>query len=232
MRPPSPQLLRVLRTSTSTTTTGSLSRRLLPLPRPLPRPYSQQQHIHRPERIIPRQPRPATHDRSPHSPEKTAEEKSRTSLAALDVLGDLPAPASAVDACLDDGFLLSDGTRVAGGDGVLVVGGEAFAWRPWEDGRQEEARRRMVNVKGQFEVDERVWGLLGVVWPRPDLLILGLGASVLPLSPETKRHIHALGIRVEVLDTRNAAAQFTLLATERGVVEVAAALIPVGWSGV
>jgi hypothetical protein len=50
-----------------------------------------------------------------------------------------------------------------------------------------------------------------------------------PLSPETRRHINGLGMRVEVLDTRNAAAQFNLLATERGVGDVAAALIPIGW---
>lgn len=36
-------------------------------------------------------------------------------------------------------------------------------------------------------------------------------------------------MRVEVLDTRNAAAQFNLLATERGVDDIAAVLIPVGW---
>ena len=64
---------------------------------------------------------------------------------------------------------------------------------------------------------------------RADLLILGLGASMYPLSPETKRHINSLGIRVEVQDTRNAAAQFNLLATERGVTEIAAALIPIGY---
>lgn len=51
----------------------------------------------------------------------------------------------------------------------------------------------------------------------------------MPPSLETKRHIAKLGIRVEVLDTRNAAAQFNLLATERGVSDVAAALVPVGW---
>lgn len=50
-----------------------------------------------------------------------------------------------------------------------------------------------------------------------------------PLSPETRKHINSLGIRVEVQDTRNAAAQFNLLATERGVTEVAAAMIPIGW---
>lgn len=52
----------------------------------------------------------------------------------------------------------------------------------------------------------------------------------MPLSPETKNHLHSLGIRVDVLDTRNAAAQFNMLATERGVSEIAAAMIPIGWN--
>lgn len=50
------------------------------------------------------------------------------------------------------------------------------------------------------------------------------------LSPATRRHLSGLGLRVEVLDTRNAAAQFNMLATERGVENVAAALIPIGWT--
>jgi NADH dehydrogenase [ubiquinone] 1 alpha subcomplex assembly factor 3 len=50
-----------------------------------------------------------------------------------------------------------------------------------------------------------------------------------PLSPKTKQRIHSLGIRVDIQDTRNAAAQFNLLATERGVGDVAAALIPIGF---
>lgn len=49
------------------------------------------------------------------------------------------------------------------------------------------------------------------------------------MSPELRRHISSLGMRVEILDTRNAAAQYNLLATERGVKDVAAALIPIGW---
>ncbi len=49
------------------------------------------------------------------------------------------------------------------------------------------------------------------------------------IAPETRRYINGLGIRVDVQDTRNAAAQFNLLATERGVGNVAAALIPIGW---
>lgn len=49
-----------------------------------------------------------------------------------------------------------------------------------------------------------------------------------PISQQTKRDIISLGIWVDVQDTRNAAAQFNLLATERGVKNVAAALIPMG----
>jgi NADH dehydrogenase [ubiquinone] 1 alpha subcomplex assembly factor 3 len=41
--------------------------------------------------------------------------------------------------------------------------------------------------------------------------------------------MNGLGIRVDIQDTRNASAQFNLLATERGVSQVAAALIPIGW---
>lgn len=62
-----------------------------------------------------------------------------------------------------------------------------------------------------------------------DLLVIGVGKTNMPLSPRTRQHLTQLGMRVEMLDTRNAAAQFNLLATERGVSDVAAALIPIGW---
>lgn len=62
-----------------------------------------------------------------------------------------------------------------------------------------------------------------------DILIIGVGPRLAPLSPETRKDISRLGMRVEVLDTRNAASQFNLLATERGVDNIAAVMIPVGW---
>jgi len=58
---------------------------------------------------------------------------------------------------------------------------------------------------------------------------LGLGNSTRPLSPRTRQYINSLGMRIEIQDTRNAASQFNLLATERGVDNIAAALIPLGW---
>lgn len=91
---------------------------------------------------------------------------------------------------------------------------------------------KLLNSKGQWEVDGEAWGVLDLVWPKPDLLIIGTGPSIMLISPATRRRINELGIRIEVQDTRNAAAQYNLLATERGVEQVAAALIPMGWKEV
>ncbi|KAK3692049.1 hypothetical protein B0T22DRAFT_369392 [Podospora appendiculata] len=158
-----------------------------------------------------------------HNNEQVPESAPTTDFGRMDMLGQTPVPSTSVDICMHDGFQLNSGVVIDGGDGALLVGGEAFVWRPWREGK------RMLNAKGQWEVDEAALGVLGLVWPRPDLLILGMGREIRPLSPATKRLISSLGIRVDILDTRNAASQFNLLATERGVHDVAAALMPMGW---
>ena len=61
-------------------------------------------------------------------------------------------------------------------------------------------------------------------------MIVGLGKDMRPMSQRTKQYINSLGIRIDIQDTRNAAAQFNLLATERGVGTIAGALIPIGWT--
>ncbi|KAL4925591.1 uncharacterized protein BDV17DRAFT_271797 [Aspergillus undulatus] len=240
MRPPSLQLLRALRTSISINparTTIPLCANLTRIQPQITSPFAPAQRSNstshgspvRPPRMVSRAhpSKPRSHDRGPPSQENT-----QTDFAALDVLGNTPTPTTAVDACLDAGFHLDNGVKITSGDGVLLLGGEAFTWRPWAGNKDgNEGKSGMVNAKGQFEVDESAWGILDLVWPRPDLLILGMGGSILPLSPESRKHINSLGIRVEIADTRNAAAQFNLLATERGVSEIAAAMIPIGWKG-
>lgn len=148
-----------------------------------------------------------------------------TDFGDLDVLADVPIPSTSVDVCMYDGFGLNSGVTISDGNGVMLVDGEVFNWRPWE----AKGSMNLANKKGQFDIPAQSFALFDLIWPRPDLLIIGTGPSIMPLSPETRRHISELGIRVELLDTRNAAAQFNLLATERGVSDVAAALIPVGW---
>lgn len=128
---------------------------------------------------------------------------------------------------MSSGFVLNNGMRVTDGSGILLVGGEAFSWRPWE--LNSTSDWRIQNKKGQFDISPQSLGLLAQLWPRPDLLVIGVGQENRPLSPELRKAISALGMRIEVLDTRNAAAQYNLLATERGLDDVAAALIPIGW---
>ena len=186
-------------------------------------------------------------DRGPASKEDT-----QTDFGTMNVLGNTPAPTTAIDACLTDGFHLDNGLKISGGSGCILVAGEAFSWRPWEAGERSNStgKGRMINRKGQWDVEKEAWGVFDLVWPKPgpflpghgtrspnhitltaliDLLILGLGPSTYPISPETRKYINSLGIRVDIQDTRNAAAQFNLLATERGVGSIAAALIPIGW---
>lgn len=62
-----------------------------------------------------------------------------------------------------------------------------------------------------------------------DLLIIGFGAHTMPLSPATRKVAADLGLKVDLMDTRNAQSAFNMLATERGVENVAGALIPLGW---
>ncbi|KAK2871747.1 hypothetical protein FQN49_002872 [Arthroderma sp. PD_2] len=258
MHPPSPLLLRSLRTSIlrttpapssspysflqPTTASRFLAQRSLKRTSTVIRTYSSEssnngpsRRVQPPSRSPPRRASLSLADLKPKSnyrgpPPEDADAKNMTDLNSLDILSGVAAPATAIDACHHDGFQLNNGLRIADGNGCLLVDGEAFIWRPWEaaSGGAGSKSRSFVNEKGQWEVPEGAWGALRLLWPKPDLLILGLGPTMRPISPETRRHINELGIRVEVQDTRNAAAQFNLLATERGVQEVAAAMIPIG----
>lgn len=102
---------------------------------------------------------------------RSREQQPGTDLNELNVLGNTPAPSTSVDVCLYDGFELNSGITISGGDGAMLVNGEAFAWRPWET----RGTMELVNAKGQFEVPVEAFGLLDVLWPRPGK------ASELPL---------------------------------------------------
>lgn len=167
---------------------------------------------------------PNTSDRGPRSDEDT-----QTDFGQMDIFASVAQPATTIDACLPTGFHLNNGLKITHGDGMLLLGGQAFAWRPWL-ATSSRSHGGMLNSKGGWEATApEVWGALEAVFPKPDLLILGLGQNVLPIGWETKERLYKMGIRIDVQDTRNAAAEFNLLATERGVSSVAAALVPIGW---
>lgn len=109
---------------------------------------------------------PASTDRGPASDESTV-----TDFQSLDVLGGTPVPSTSIDACLWDGFHLNNGVKITNGTGVLLVAGEAFAWRPWKAARVDDGRgeKSVVNKMGVFEVGPEAWGVLGLVWPKPGM---------------------------------------------------------------
>ena len=189
MHSPSPQLLRALRTSIQNSSNPrSLWTSASRFPHGLPRntslcavikpPFStpsahrnnssRSSSIRRPSRFVSR-----AHTHKPTSPDRgpPSNEDTQTDFDNLDVLGSAAAPAAAIDATLDTGFDLSNGVKIRNGDALLLVGGEAFSWRPWKAikgvANDRAAKAAMVNAKGQFELPEEVWGLLSVVWPRP-----------------------------------------------------------------
>ena len=86
----------------------------------------------------------------------------------MNVLGNTPIPSSNIDACVTDGFHLSSGLKISGGSGCMLIGGEAFVWRPWDaSGEMEKGRGRMLDKRGVWEIEDGGWGVLGVVWPKP-----------------------------------------------------------------
>lgn len=177
----------------------------------------------------PNQYAPKNHDRGPKSTEDT-----QTDFGAMDVLGHVATPATSVDACTPDGFHLDNGVKTEGGNGIVLVGGEAFTWQPWTNA-STGPNELLDTRKGILTFPKESLGLLEMLHPKPDLLIVGTGGKLWMLSQETRKYVsEVLGCRLDVVDTANAAAMYNLLAKERGVeggAGVGALLLPIGWVG-
>ncbi|TFK55421.1 DUF498-domain-containing protein [Heliocybe sulcata] len=78
--------------------------------------------------------------------------------------------------------------------------------------------------KDRFEIFE-------TVVPKPDILLLGTGASASMPPPSIRAFLNGMGIQTDIMDTRNACSTYNLLAEEGR--RVAAALLPIqpqAWS--
>lgn len=62
----------------------------------------------------------------------------------------------------------------------------------------------------------------------PDILLLGCGRYIEPIDPELRRFLRSTGMKLEVIDSRNASSTFNILNEEGRM--VAAALLPYGVS--
>ncbi|KAK7190542.1 duf498 domain-containing protein [Paraphaeosphaeria sporulosa] len=108
-------------------------------------------------------------DRAPRSlRDPPSDDNTQADFAALDVLRNTVQPATSIDACTSEGFALNNNMRIAG-CGVLLVGGEAYRWRPWlnpqgqkgtveQDAARDDAMTgRLLNAKGQWEVPDEAF---------------------------------------------------------------------------
>ncbi|KAK5022884.1 hypothetical protein LTS07_009612 [Exophiala sideris] len=181
---------------------------------------------------------PRSHDRGPASQEET-----QTDFSKMDILASagVAAPATSIDACTHDGFYLNNGTHTAGGMGILLLDGEAFTWTPWSANTASVAASTgaagggfaaLLDKRGILTIPVPSLGILGLIYPKPDLLIIGTGRKLWMLNRDTRKYLsEELGIKVDAMDTANAAAAYNLLATERGTAEVGALMIPDGFRG-
>ncbi|OMO75780.1 NADH:ubiquinone dehydrogenase 1 alpha subcomplex assembly factor 3 [Corchorus capsularis] len=65
-----------------------------------------------------------------------------------------------------------------------------------------------------------------IIRPIPEILILGCGRHIQPVAPEIRQFIRSTGMKLEALDSRNAASTYNILNEEGRI--VAAALLPYG----
>ncbi|KZT36691.1 DUF498-domain-containing protein, partial [Sistotremastrum suecicum HHB10207 ss-3] len=106
------------------------------------------------------------------------------------------------------GIELADGLVLP--SACIFLGGEVFLWKVpdtlWTGWTKEH-----------FQIFD-------VTIPKPEILILGTGKSVVLPPPSIRTHLSSIGIGLEVLDTWNACSTYNLLSEEGR--RVAAALLP------
>ncbi|CAL5331205.1 unnamed protein product [Camellia sinensis] len=109
----------------------------------------------------------------------------------------------------DEGFTVNG---VAYEGSVLCVGNLITSWSP----------------KKFSEITADSLSMFQIVRPIPEILILGCGRNIQQVHPELRRFIRSTGMKLEVLDSRNASSTYNILNEEGRI--VAAALLPYGVS--
>ncbi|XP_073002226.1 uncharacterized protein [Typha latifolia] len=107
----------------------------------------------------------------------------------------------------DSGFTVN-GVNYEGS--LLIVENKIMSWAP----------------KRFSEITSESLSIFQILRPVPEILILGCGRNIEPVNPELRRFIQSTGMKLETLDSRNAASTFNIL-NEEGR-PVAAALLPYG----
>ncbi|KAK6919874.1 NDUFAF3/Mth938 domain-containing protein [Dillenia turbinata] len=107
----------------------------------------------------------------------------------------------------DSGFTVN---RVQYEGSLLIIGNLLTSWSPTKFS----------------EINEESLSIFRVVRPVPEILIVGCGKYIQPVDPKLREFIRSTGMKLEAIDSRNAASTYNILNEEGRI--VAAALLPCG----
>ncbi|XP_012083776.1 NADH dehydrogenase [ubiquinone] 1 alpha subcomplex assembly factor 3 isoform X2 [Jatropha curcas] len=107
----------------------------------------------------------------------------------------------------DSGFTVN-GIEYEGS--LLCVGNLLLSWSP----------------KHLSHITPQSLSIFQIVRPIPEILILGCGRQIQQINPEVRHFIRSTGMKLEAIDSRNAASTYNILNEEGRI--VAAALLPYG----
>lgn len=110
----------------------------------------------------------------------------------------------------DETGFKANGVRHEGS--MICLGKLAFSWTP----------------RSFAEITPESLSLFQLLRPAPEILVVGCGNRIDRVSPEVRNFLKSNGIKVEAVDTRNAASTFNIL-NEEGR-QVAVAMLPYGSS--
>ncbi|KAJ1897481.1 hypothetical protein LPJ71_006353 [Coemansia sp. S17] len=110
---------------------------------------------------------------------------------------------------LSTGFRLSNGITAYGP--LLLVNNEAFTLKI-PPPRPDAVSGVVINPLQLL--DPEALKVLDVVTPKPELLVVGGGANISPLSPAARKYLTSIGLNVELASTRHASSTFNTLSEE------------------
>ncbi|CAO2842152.1 unnamed protein product [Amaranthus hypochondriacus] len=95
---------------------------------------------------------------------------------------------------------------------LLCVGNLLMSWSP----------------KKFTDITPQSLSIFQILRPIPEILIIGCGRHIQPVNSELRSYVRSMGMKMEAVDSRNAASTYNILNEEGRI--VAAALLPYGKS--
>lgn len=138
-------------------------------------------------------------------------------LAKYDIYALSDKPENNVEMISNDSIVFSNLKVVKSPNGALLLDNQIF---------EIDVSKTKIENDVIVEFDPKVIEILSLVYPKPELVVLGMGKKTRMLGPKSRQGFNELGIRVESGDTKSSALSYDLLATERSPSFVASIMLP------